>query len=278
MGEAHSEVADQRFREAVEAVRAAGRPVIAVLETPSTPKLDQMISDFQSGRMTETEFLDAGAAELHSHYMSAYNATSPAGAERDPPVDAGFWRNRLMTDVVQYQRAGIPVALVDTGRFVPGSNRDAIMAENMQRIADANPEAVLMAQLGIVHTPETSGLDLIPEEDINAGTPNNVITYKGAVKGKSDEDQPTAERLAVANGGRAVFTVAFDDLQEDKEGQYFQFMVGGLETEETDYGKFLPINSFDAVVPSWDPNSISGNPNEPAPSIQDVIPVRSDQS
>lgn len=273
IGEVHTDSADRRFFDIAQRVSESGRPMIAIIETPTTPALDALIDRYQAGELSREDFLEQGSAELHDHYMNAYNNHGvPAGEERPAPLDQEFWRARLETDVVRYHEAGIQTELVDAGRFVPGANRDEVMADRMQEIADANPDSVLVAQLGVLHGQESSSYDMVPGFDVNSGAPDNSWSYRGAVMSKSDEQLPTAERLAVSNGGNAVLTFALDEMHQYQGYDYGYMWYPISETEDRPVGEQMSTNSFDYIIPSWDPLEVD-NPNvEPEPVIQDAIP------
>lgn len=275
IGEVHTPTASERFFEIAQHVAKDDRPMVAVIETPTTNNLNKLIDQYQAGEISEEDFLDQGSAELHDHYMNAYNnhgAPLDVADDRPEPLTQDFWRDRLANDIVRYHQAGIQTELIDDGRFVPGANRDEVMADRMQEIAEDNPDAVIVAQLGLIHAQENSSMDLVPEFDINADTPDNSWSYRGAVMSKSDEQLPAAERLAQTSGGNAVLTFAMDELDEDDQGTFTYMWYGSNETVEKPTGESLSTNSVDYIIPSWDPEVVDNPNTNSGPTLQDTIP------
>lgn len=245
-GEVHESDMDYLFYLTVKAANASKRKPVAVIETPTTPRLDQLVRDAYAGRLTPEQFLTQGSQELHRAYTAAFARRGTGGV---PPRDVTFFRNRLEIDVVNYLKLKppVPVVLADRERFKVGGNSDRGIADATLDALQAFPGRVAYLQTGIVHAQERPGLPI--REELQRER-----LWHGAPQAALDAKRPAAARVSAKLGDRAVKTIIYDNLWKGKDGQ------------PDSSGLVLPIVELDPK-----------KPRIPFSVVDHVVPLRRDE-
>jgi hypothetical protein len=255
VGEVHGKSADARFFRIVDTANRSQRKPVAVIEGPTTPKVDALIKQLYAGSITRDAFLKAGTAELFGAYTRAPAIARNGGAA---PLSPQHIRHMLERDVLRYFDATprIPVVLADGGLLVPGANRDEIMARAASLASAAHPGRTVYVQTGYVHAQERPGLALKPE------AASGEIGWHGVRQGRIDAARPLAARLAESQGAQKVLSVLFDDLlwtdedgkpMRDKKGNLVHWSNLSLDLKEVDpkgQDWAIPFRAYDAIVPT----------------------------
>jgi hypothetical protein len=262
MGEAHgqfaSDFAFETAKKSNQELKKIGKKLIVAHETPTTPKLDKLINQFYRGAISEKEFLDKGSSEMYNNYTNFPQKVKPT--KDSPNADLGYFRQRLVDDVVRFKNAGVEVRFVDGGRLStdPKESREATMANGILKIAK-EPNTVVFAELGFLHAAEKESLP------VSHKSPH---IWKNAITKPMDFDNPAAKRIASVLGGDKVLTFALDEYFEEGKNSGLTILSG--EIERIDYkidkkdGSVLPTikhGILDLILPVYDEKTYN-DPNK----------------
>jgi hypothetical protein len=214
-----------------------------------------MIENLYAGDMSREDFVEQGAQEMLRAYEEAKTAMGPVPEDQKDQLGLEDFERQLRQDVLSYHDQGIKVAFFDDGRYRPGGNRDAAMAEKLDRVIKDNPGSEVYVQAGLLHAQEDGRLPLL------AGDGQGVSAGVGTAR--IDGGNPAAERLTRQLGDDAVLTIGLDQYNQytkedgpDREGKpYITLIDQGLS--DVDYGRVgegsgIPHASFDYIVPTYD--------------------------
>lgn len=261
-GETHGPVADKMFDSSVQAGTKSNHIPVPVIEAPTTPYLNSLIKQYQEGTLSEKQFLESGAKEMHRDYMAAL----PNGGIGEPiegQLSVSHFEDWLRNTVVKYHNYGLPVFLFDQNRYEQAGSRDERMATRLEDIRNqvsgsgtGDQRYVLYVKAGLIHSFGEGTLPLVQ--------PRN--TLNGAQVGLTDSLNPAAERLANRIGNAAVLTLLIDEYVGGGSGGGGLGVVAPAGSElslrrlnNIDYsnvtGSGIRFDSVDFIVPIYDPEA-----------------------
>ncbi|MGY6645090.1 MAG: hypothetical protein ACXIVD_07695 [Salinarimonas sp.] len=159
MGEEHSDLSEAIYQFTAHYLRTGeiGSDLIQLIESPTTPYVDDLIDKLYDGDIDEDEFLARGSVALQHQYLAALiNHENETGETVDDPGTIDTFRRMLERDVIRNYRNDARVVLVDRNRFTfdeSGQNADRTrgLEEAVREAMERYPDNFLLLQVGKLH-------------------------------------------------------------------------------------------------------------------------------
>jgi hypothetical protein len=245
MGEDHRDQPTDTVEATIKKIADSGRPVIYTVEASAKylrANGPDLIEQLNNGKITPEDFqkrfvdrlqtvygadLAVDAVQLADQIVRMHNAGAKVVPVDDGAYDVIQQFNQLEKSQPLYGAGGTSPSQPDISQ-ISGVNRDELMAKNIIKLYNENPDATIVSSIGGVHT------------QVNVDVQNNF--------GSTDSSNPVGTRLLEQLGRDNVFSVYNYMTEGSDMYPYYEMAADGYINGE--FGQQVASNTWDMIAPS----------------------------